>query len=78
MSSQGTRVTRNGEWSEIIQDFVFGGDTILIGRYQIKMYDLLLLIEQTDSKPKKSRNDGRPKGKIERNPDTGEPILRAE
>ena len=80
-SSHGTRVAVNSEWKEVTQGFIEVGDTLLVGRHQVTMTEISALIKDFESgragnSDEELPEDDRPIGDVERDPITGEPVLK--
>ena len=74
----GTYVAGETEWEEITQTFVGMSDTILFGRHQLTMNEIINAIEtgknvKMDDVVALPDND-LPSGHVRRDPETGEPI----
>ena len=72
-SSGGSYVARNGEWQPITQDFIAPVDSILLGRYETTVQQLMAMVNQGDRDVVR-RKDDLPEGPVRRNVDTGEII----
>ena len=77
-SSSGTFVAGEEEWEEVTQSFVDISDTILFGRHQLAMSEIINAIETgnviMDEDIKALPDNDLPSGKVRRDPETGEPI----
>lgn len=76
-SSGGTFVARDGAWRPITQEFVTISDTILLGRYQTSVKEIVdrinRVIENSNgARPVNRRKGSLPEGPVRRNPETGE------
>lgn len=77
VSSGGTFVARGGAWQPVTQEYVTISDTILLGRYQTSVKELVTGINRETRKNKGARQEQRrkentPDGPVRRNPETGE------
>ena len=73
VSNGGSYVARNGEWQPITQDFIAPVDSILLGRYETTVQQLMAMVNQGDRDVVR-RKDDLPEGPVRRNVDTGEII----
>ena len=77
-SSSGTFVSGVEDWEEITQSFVELSDTILFGRHQLAMSEIVNVIETgnviLDEDVQTLPDNDLPSGKVRRDPETGEPI----
>ena len=76
-SSGGTFVARDGAWRPITQEFVTLSDTILLGRYQTSVKEIVSIINReiqnsTGPRPVNRRKNSLLEGPVRRNPETGE------
>ena len=78
MSASGTFVAGQKEWEQISQSFVDITDTLLLGRYQMSMSEIVNSIETGNNidvvNVKEVEEDNLPSGKVRRDPETGEPV----
>jgi len=79
-SSFGTFIAGLEEWEQVTQSFVNIGDTVLFGRHQVSMGEVINSIEtgnamKLDVKNEVPEND-LPSGEVMRDPETGEPVKR--
>ena len=78
MSTSGTFVAGKKQWEQISQSFVDITDTLLLGRQQMSMSEIVNSIETGNSidvvNAKEVEEDNLPSGKVRRDPETGEPV----
>ena len=79
-STGGTYIARDGEWIPVRQEFIEPADAILFGRYQTSAHELLRKPMARGNQDGSGRGaearpiDGLPKGRVRRDPGTGEII----